>query len=225
MKNEKGAVMVEAVFIFPMVLFTVFFLIYFSLFKLQETAFMYQVQRVAHQGALLLASPGYQELGEYQTKSIDFTETLSTETAPSVVNAYYQSYHNGIGVIYREIFGYSSFIGKDDVQGFMDKIKEDTLILAGFSVFDSKVEIKRGLLSTHIDSTVEFGLPTPGVLRYFGFEGDLKFKQGASANAISPSSVVRTVDLAGDIAEKLFEKFGIADDVNKIMDGIRKYLF
>ena len=225
MKNERGAVMVEAVIIFPMVLFTVFFLIYFSLFKLQETAFTYQVQRAAHQGALLLASPGYQHLGDYQTKKIDFTETLSTETAPDVVNAYYQSYHEGIGVIYREIFGYSSFISKDEVQGFMDRVKEDTLILAGFSVFENKVEIKRGLFSTNIEATVEFGLPTPFVLRYLGFDGELRFKEGASANAISPSSVVRTVDLAGDIAVVVTEKLGIKDDLDKIMDGIKKYLF
>ena len=225
MKNERGAVMVEAVIIFPMVLFTVFFLIYFSLFKLQETAFTYQVQRAAHQGALLLASPGYQHLGDYQTKKIDFTETLSTETAPDVVNAYYQSYHEGIGVIYREIFGYSSFISKDEVQGFMDRVKEDTLILAGFSVFENKVEIKRGLFSTNIEATVEFGLPTPFVLRYLGFDGELRFKEGASANAISPSSVVRTVDLAGDIAVEVSDKLGIKDDLSKIIEGINKYLF
>lgn len=217
--------MVEAVIIFPMVLFTVFFLIYFSLFKLQETAFTYQVQRAAHQGALLLASPGYQHLGDYQTKKIDFTETLSTETAPDVVNAYYQSYHEGIGVIYREIFGYSSFISKDEVQGFMDRVKEDTLILAGFSVFENKVEIKRGLFSTNIEATVEFGLPTPFVLRYLGFDGELRFKEGASANAISPSSVVRTVDLAGDIAVEVSDKLGIKDDLSKIIEGINKYLF
>ena len=64
MKREKGAVMVEAVIIFPIVLFTVFFLIYLGLFKLQEMATLYQVQRVAHQGALAVASPGYEKLGD-----------------------------------------------------------------------------------------------------------------------------------------------------------------
>lgn len=51
MEKEKGAVMIEAAIVFPIVLLTVFALIYLGLFKLQEMAMLYQVQRVAHQGA------------------------------------------------------------------------------------------------------------------------------------------------------------------------------
>lgn len=217
--------MVEAIIFFPMVMMTVFFLIYFSLFKLQEIAVMYQVQRVAHQGSLLLAGPGYQTLGDYDNKNIDFKEALTTETAPEKVNEYYKSYHKNLGVIYREIFGYKNWISDDEVQSFMDKMKEDTLVLAGFSLFDSKVEVERGLFSTRIVASVEFGLPTPGVLRYFGFEDELKFKEAATANAIHPASVVRTMDLAGDIAGAVCEKLGIKDDLSKIIKGINKYLF
>lgn len=225
MKKEKGAVMVEAVILFPMVMMTVFFLIYFSLFKLQEIAVMYQVQRVAHQGSLLLASPGYQMLGDYDGKNIDFTENLTTETAPEKVNEYYKSYHKDLGVIYREIFGYKTWIGDSEMQGFMDKMKEDTLVLAGFSLFHQNIEVERGLFSTHIEVSVEFGLPTPGVLRYFGFDDEIKFKQGAAANAIHPASVVRTIDLAGDIAVEVSEKLKIKDNLSKIITGINKYLF
>ena len=46
MNDKKGAVMVEAVIVFPIVLLTVFTLIYLGLFKLQEMAMLYQVQRV-----------------------------------------------------------------------------------------------------------------------------------------------------------------------------------
>lgn len=220
MKREKGAVMVEAVILFPVIMLTVFFLIYLSLFQLQEIAIMYQVQRVAHQGAMHLASPGYETLGNYRDKKIDF------ESSPADVNAYYQAHHDNLLVLYREIFGYNSWTSEDDVQGFMDSMKEDTMILAGMTLFDNDVTIKRGLLSTEIYAEVSFGLPTPGLMRYIGFdETELRFKQGASASAVSPSGVVRTVDLASEAMLELSEKLGIKDDLSKIMDGINKYLF
>lgn len=72
--------MVEAVIVFPIVLLTVFVLIYLGLFKLQEMAMLYQVQRVAHQGAHVLANPGYRELGDYTQKAIDFSSDPSMST-------------------------------------------------------------------------------------------------------------------------------------------------
>ena len=99
MEKEKGAVMVEAVIVFPIVLLAVFSLIYLGLFKLQEMAMLYQVQRVAHQGAHVLASPGYQTLGDYDQKQIDFSSD------PADVNAYYKAAHADLFVLYRELFG------------------------------------------------------------------------------------------------------------------------
>lgn len=219
MEKEKGAVMIEAVIVLPMVLFTVFFMIYLGLFKLQEIAILYQVQRVAHQGAMVVASPGYQELGNYKGKAIDFAEK------PANVNNYYQAYHDNLLVLYREIFGYGAWTSGTEMQNFMSAMGDDTMILAGVSSLDETVNIKRGLFSTTVEAEVTFGFPTPGVLKYFGYDGDIQFKQGASAAAVNPSGFVRNVDLAGDVFVIVSEKLGIQDDLSKIMDGIRTYLF
>lgn len=148
--------MVEAVIVFPIVLLTVFALIYLGLFKLQEMAMLYQVQRVAHQGAHVLASPGYHELGDYSGKQIDFL------TDPEDVDRYYKAYHENIPVLYREFSGYRAWTGTGELQGFMDRVAGSTLILAGGSYADNTVTIRRGLFSTKIKAEVTFQFPTPG---------------------------------------------------------------
>ena len=60
--SESGSIMVEAAIIFPMALLAVMAMLYLGLFKLQETAMLYQVQRVASEGSLLASSPGYARL-------------------------------------------------------------------------------------------------------------------------------------------------------------------
>lgn len=219
MKKEKGAVMVEAAIVFPIVLMTVFTLIYLGLFKLQEMAMLYQVQRAAHQGAHVLANPGYQKLGDYTAKQIDFSSN------PADVNAYYKAAHSELLVLYREIAGYGAWTGVNELQGFMNTVADSTLILAGGSYADNTVSIDRGLFSTQIMAEVTFSFPTPGVMRYFGYPDSLAFKQSAAAVALDPATFVRMVDLTGDAIAIVGEELGIAGYLENVMNGIKKYVF
>ena len=211
--------MVEAVIVFPIVLLTVFALIYLGLFKLQEMAMLYQVQRVAHQGAHVLANPGYQELGDYDQKPIDFLSD------PADVNNYYKAAHRDLLVLYRELAGYGAWTSEGELQNFMDTVAESTLILAGGSYADNTVTIDRGLFATQIKAEVTFSFPTPGVMRYFGYPDSLSYKQSATALAMDPASFVRTVDLAGDAITRVSRKLGVDGHLEKIMNGIIEYVF
>lgn len=211
--------MVEAVIVFPIVLLTVFALIYLGLFKLQEMAMLYQVQRVAHQGAHVLASPGYEQLGEYTASQIDFTSD------PADVNAYYKAFHENLFVLYRELAGYGAWTSESELQSFMDTIADSTLILAGGSYAGNTVSVERGLFAAQIKTEVTFSFPAPGVMRYFGYPDSLAFKQSATAAALDPASFVRIVDLSGDALTVVSEKLGIKGDLDKIMNGIRTYVF
>lgn len=211
--------MVEAVIVFPIVLLTVFALIYLGLFKLQETAMLYQVQRVAHQGAHVLASPGYQALGTYTAKAIDFSSD------PADINEYYQATHRDLLVLYRELTGYGSWTSVNDLQEFMETVAESTRLLAGGAYAENTVSIQRGLFSTKIMAEVTFRFPTPGVMRYFGYPDSLAYKQAATAVALDPATFVRMTDLAGDAITIVSEKLGIQGDLENLMSGIRKYVF
>lgn len=225
MKNEKGAVMVETVVILPFVMMTVFFLLYLGLVKLQDMAVLYQVQRTAHQGSLILASPGYSALGPYNEKQIDLASSGAVTQARA--EEYYKAYHENILTLYREIFGYGGWTSQEEMQDFLEKMGDDTMMLAGVSLFEEKASLHRGMFGTRLDAEVIFGFPAPGVLRYFGYGGRMEFKQGASSLAVNPSSVVRNVDLACDAVVALKEKLHLDGNGNleKILEGIREYLF
>ena len=180
---------------------------------------LYQVQRVAHQGAHVLANPGYSTLGDYTERPIDFSAN------PSDLDAYYKAAHDNMFVLYREIAGYGAWTSQGELQGFMDSVARSTRILAGGAYAENRVVIDRGLFSTQIMAEVTFQFPTPGVMRFFGYPDSLAYKQAATAVALDPATFVRMVDLAGDALTIVSEKLGIQGEVQKIMNGIRTYVF
>lgn len=217
MRREKGAVTVEAVIIFPIVMMTVFVLLYLGLFKLQEIAVIYQVQRTAHQGAMVLASPGYQELGEYDAKKIDFA------SSPEDVNAYYKAYHENIGVLYRELRGIN-WSGAGEMQAFLEEMGRQSSILAGMPLTSQEAIVRRGVFGTTLSVDAVIKIKTPGALRYLGIEDNLQFRRGAQSFAINPAGFVRGVDLAGDAVVVISEKLGIDGQLEKLTEGYQKFV-
>lgn len=58
--SETGAIMVEAAIYFPITIGIVMVVLYFGLFKLQESYFFFQVERTATELAREVAYPGYE---------------------------------------------------------------------------------------------------------------------------------------------------------------------
>lgn len=215
MGEEKGSIMVEAALVFPVVLMTVFAIIYLGLFKLQEIAVIYQVQRAAHQGAMVLASPGYQKLGNYSGNGIDFS------SEPTDVNAYYKSCHENLSVLYRELFGVT-WTGNDEMTAFLMKIGEHSSILAGLPLARQETKITRGFFGSMLTVETVIAIDTPGALRYLGLPDEIRMKRGAEAFALSPSAFVRDVDLAADAVVAISEKLGLDGQLNKLMENYEK---
>ena len=57
--TQRGAIMVEAAIYFPITIAVVMAVIYFGLFKMQESYFFFQVERAALELARETAYPGY----------------------------------------------------------------------------------------------------------------------------------------------------------------------
>lgn len=193
MKKENGAIMVEAAFIFPMVLLTVMALIYLGLYKLQEGAILYQVQKVVRQADYVVSSPGYQKLGRLDATSFDFGQDPSDEQ----VTAYYQAYHSDLTVLYREIFG-CTWTDETKMSEYASGVMKSLYIFSGFDRVNSEVDIKRNFLSHSITVETSMEYPVPGVLKYFGFEGKVVLLQSASTVAVNPADFIRDVDMAWD---------------------------
>ena len=77
--RESGAIAVEASLYFPITIGIVMALIYLGLFKIQESYFFFQVERVASMVAKEAAYPGYEEFqkdGLLESSAIDFSRSI-----------------------------------------------------------------------------------------------------------------------------------------------------
>lgn len=225
-KNEKGAVMVEASIYLPLVLCTVMALIYLALFNMQEYMMMYQAQRVAAVAARESAYPGYDNFGMGQNNEIDFDWGAGNIPSEETITSYYQVYHNGIGDLYREIAGwfanYNS-IATDYGNDFADAARNSTLLALG-TISNPAVEIDKGLLGTNVTVTITHYLPTPGVLKFIDFAGEIGIKSTAYTYSVNPTSFVRNVNLATDCVAYIFEKMGMAEGFNKFVSESQKVI-
>ena len=195
MKKENGAMMVEAAFIFPLVIFTVVALIYLGLFELQESAILYQVQKVTRQTDYVVASPGYQQLGTLNAKSFDF----GADPTEAQVKKYYQAYHTekDFKVLYREIFG-ATWASDAKVSAYSESVMKSLYFFMGFNAMESKVEIERNFLSSTITTTTYMKYPLPKVMEALGLQGQVLLRQGATVTSMNPADFVRDVDMAWD---------------------------
>lgn len=219
--DERGAVMVEAVVIFPIVLMAVMAMLYYGLFRLQEAAMLYQVQRVASEGSLMVSSPGYAELAGNGTKlgavSIDWDDFPSGES----VAAYYEAYHDGVIVLYREIMG-CTWINGREIESFGERVLNTVSVLAAGRLFQPRVEIERDFLGSSVVVQTKFEVRTPGVLRFFGLPDQISFQQGAYRRAVNPAGFMRNVDLAGDALVVISEKLGLDEQLEKFTKCLEK---
>ncbi len=223
--REKGTLVLEAAIIFPIVLMAVMALLYLGLFKLQETAMLYQVQRAASQGSLIAASPGYAELAgngsELDARDIDW------ELLPSDIDGYYDAYHKNFAVLYREIFG-STWVSSSDLEQYGSRVLDTISLLALGNYFDKTVRMDRSFWGITVVAEIGFQVRTPAALRYFGFPESIGWKQAAYSKAINPAGFMRNTDLATDAIVLGCEKLGLKDKLDQlisIMNEVTTILF
>lgn len=217
--KEKGAIILEATIIFPIVLMTVMALLYMGLMKLQETAMLYQVQRVASQGSLMAASPGYAKLCDngnvLDAKDIDFS------SFPSNIEEYYEAYHEDPIRLYREIFG-CTWIGEAELESYGNKVLDTVTVLALGNFVNKQVRIERSFWGTTVVAQISYEVKTPAVLRYFDLPKTLRWKQAAYSKAVNPAGFMRNTDLAADAIVLGCEKLGLKDGLDKIITFMNK---
>lgn len=211
-QSENGAIMVEAAIYFPLVLCTVVALLYYGLFRYQESAMLFQVNRVAMNCAREAAYPGYGEF-EYSTGNrIDFDWTGNTPP-DAAVQQYYETYFEDLSVLYRGMTGYEGASATEYTSQLRTYLNQTNLFSFG-SYVSPNVEIKSNILETKISVEATFKVASPGVLKYMGITDDIAIRTKAYAYSMNPTEFVRNVDLAVDLIQFVLEKLGFSGQVD-----------
>lgn len=205
--SEHGAVMVEASIYFPLVFCTVVAMLYLGLINMQESAMMYQVDRIARDVARTEAYPGYDVFNMNQGRNLDF-DWGGTTPSKDTVNSYFVSHHADISKLYREVFGI--FKGSSSSEaGYESKYRNaaQSVTMIGIGTIGTPdVEIEKNLFNSKVTVTITHHIPIPGVLRYLGLEDDFNLECKSTKSIVNPGEFVRNVDLAVDLTEYLLEK-------------------
>ncbi|MBQ9591164.1 MAG: hypothetical protein IJR29_13420 [Butyrivibrio sp.] len=221
-EKEDGVVMIEAIIYLPLVIATCVFLIYVGLFKFQEAAFIYAIERTAQYGANEVAYAGYDAFGDKISTAINFDWSGGSPLDDADnIRAYYKASHENFFALYNEIFG-STWVSAEEISGEYGDVIKNAALLSIADGADYSVAIKRSLISTYVLVTVSYSIDTPGIMRYLGLESRYSYSRGACSVAINPAGFVRNVDLTVDVISKIAEKIGI--DVPGITGKITEFL-
>jgi len=211
-KNESGVIMVEASIYFPIVIMTVFAMIYFGMVKYQESILTFQVQKLAMMGGREVAYPGYEVFtsdGSVQSSFVDFK---SGKNFASGMRSYYKKHAEHL---YHEWkFNYDE--NRSRLESELSEILSRRSFLTGVQT-TAKVEINNYVITRKITVKAAYGLESPKLLEFIGVPVDLTLKTNVTQTAANPTELVRNIDLAEDLIDFLLERFGVKDRVDAFL--------
>lgn len=220
-KENKGAVMVEAAIYIPIVLCMVIALIELAIFNMQEYLMMYEAQRISTIVSRDVAYEGYSHLNAGQNNEIDLEEFPSSDQ----ITDYYQSYHEKISSLYREVSGVfaAATKGETDTSKYnvlsTDAVMRASLIAIG-NLSTPNIKVDNGLLGSGVTVTFIHEIPVPGVIRYLGYEGSTNLRVAAYTYSVNPSEFARNVNLATDLVDYVFEKLNLSGGYSEFKSKI-----
>ena len=219
--SEKGAVTVETVIYFPITIGIVMVILYFGLFKLQESYFFFQVERAATQLAREAAYPGYDSFIDEEplkNSKVDF----DWESGPSKeqIKSYYAAYKGSASKIYR--WGYDSKSSKRAADYQQALQKNSALFSIGRT--EAYVKLDSSFLSKSVQAELRYVIATPGILKYLGLKDSLTIYSAAYQPVINSTDFVRNVDLAWDMGNFLLKKFHLDGKAQKLGETFDKVL-
>ena len=214
-RSEAGVMLVEASIYFPMVIFTVFAMIYFGMVKYQESIFTFKVEKLAVVCGREVAYQGYEVFGgedSLLSGAVDFREGSDFG---SRMEAYYTKHSEHLYNEWR--FNYSEEEGR--LTGRLSEMLSRRSFLTGVET-RAKVEISNYVIGKSITVHAEYGLKSPKFLEYIGVPVDLTLKSGVTQSAANPTELVRNIDLAADLIDFLLERFGVKDRVDSFLKKV-----
>jgi len=214
-KEESGVIMVEASIYFPIVIFTVFAMIYFGMVKYQESILTFQVEKLAMMGGRQVAYQGYEVFAgedDLMSSSVDFK---SGNDFSSGIQEYYSRHSEHLYNEWR--FDYSAEAGS--LESELSQMLSRRSFLTGVET-TVDVSISNYVIGKSLTVKASYGLRSPKLLDYVGVPMDLTLKSNATQSASNPTELVRNIDLATDLIDFLLKRFGVKDRVDSFLKKV-----
>jgi hypothetical protein len=219
--KESGAVMVEAVIYFPIVIMIVALIICISMAKLEESILYYETEKVAHEAVSASRYVGYENLLDMD--EVNLKAGLSSYPTADQVKAYYKAQ---IQTVYNFKITYSG-----EESEFENRLSQmiSNFYFLGSGIADPQCDVAiKGGLAPRAEVSVLYSLHLPKMLNYLtagtsneGIFDNVKIATHTRSVAINPTEYVRNIDIAYDLVKYLADKLGISDDIQGMMDKLK----
>lgn len=205
-KDEKGAAsVVEAAFIYPVIIISVIFLIYAGVYSLESVLLQSKADSVAMAASRSISFPGYSELrGE---------DILSFEDKPSVA---------AVRKSYEKLQPYR-YLSKGKTDSRFSSVVSEYASGLFFNSSDIKCTVKaeNHILNSRINVTVEKCITMPQLFDFIGFEQRSIIKAYSSSVVSDPAEFVRNTDLTAMAAEYIDGKYQISDKLSEFRSKLK----
>lgn len=214
-KSESGIIMVEASIYFPIVIFTVFAMIYFGMVKYQESILTFQVEKLAIMGGREVAYPGYEVFNSNDSLASTSVDFKSESDFSSEMESYYAKHSEHLYNEWKFNYGTEQSRLEEELSELLSKRS----FLTGIET-TAKVSISNYVIGKSITVKATYGLKSPKFLEYVGVPMDLTLKTNVTQSASNPTELVRNIDLATDLIDFLLERFGVKDRVDSFLKKV-----
>lgn len=213
LKDEKGtAVLVEAAFIYPVVITIVITLIYMGIYAYETAVLEERAREEAVMTARSISFVGYDELGDIYS-GYDFIKNSGEPGLSEISRAY------------RKNSPYRYLTCKKADSEFAvsaEKYAENLVLPAVYT--DSMVYVRRHILNREIKAEIEKRVSMPKVLEYAGVNRNHTIYVAASALTYDPAEFIRNTDITYDTVKIVSDKTGLTEKINNIKDKIKEFI-
>lgn len=229
-KGNSGSMVIEAVFVVPIVSLIVIVLIYAAMFSFQKSLLNLQAHKIATEVARVISYSGYEKIyneadnhGFCRNNEVDFASE-------------YRVSNSALSAIYKEHNPYRQWgmLGKKKVEKLkLNESPEKTLVETMKSVSliaigipqEPKITIDPGVFVTLVTVEAGFEYEYPAFFSIIGLGDRVEIMStSVTVNATDPIEFIRNVDIAEDLTNFLLEKLGIKDKLDSFMKKTKDFI-
>lgn len=229
-KGNSGSMVIEAVFIVPIVSLIVIVLIYAAMFSFQKSLLNLQAHKIATEVARVVSYSGYEKIYN-EAGNQDFTKNNAVDFASG-----YRVSNSALSAIYKEHNPYRQWgmLGKKKVEKLklnespektlVETMKRVSLIAIG-TPQEPKITIDPGLFVTLVTVEASFTYDYPAFFSIIGLGDRVEIMStSVTVNATDPIEFIRNVDIAEDLTNFLLEKLGVKDKLDSFMKKTKDFI-
>lgn len=204
-KNVNGAIVVEAVFIIPIVVIVIYVLIYMGLMQVQKQIIYNETQKISQKLVKNISFPGYEHvalLSEDDVNECDYNKVFS------IHNPYRYLFNNN-----KIFYSYIDLLKTNINNTKIIKIKLD----------EPNIKIINRGLAKQLNISTNYVYKIPCFVRLLGINNEVESSVSVRSCAIDSSEFIRNVDITFDLIDFLLQELGLKDKIELFYNKINTF--